>query len=137
MYLDLYLSINSEENAESDIYWALDMLLNSGHLEMFRTGNEKNSNNSNSSKNKGLQQVFGFYYKNILDRNLSCGLMRCKRIFENYLYSLDPILCKHLKSHGVEPQIFLLRWIRCIFQREFHLIDALQLWDAILHHHYQ
>jgi hypothetical protein len=54
-YLELYLDINSEDHAESDIYWALDMLLNSGHLEMFRTGNEKNNNNNNNNnKNKGL-----------------------------------------------------------------------------------
>ncbi len=86
--LDLYLAINSEEDAEADIYWALDRLLMSGHLEMFRTGNEKQTTNNNkkNGNNNTLSHLFSFYYKNILDRNLSCGLIRSKRIFENYLY---------------------------------------------------
>ncbi len=65
---------------------------------MFRTGNE-----NKNKKGGGLQHLFSFYYKNPLDRNVSCGVMRAKRIFETYLYHIDGVLCKHLKNHGVEP----------------------------------
>ena len=34
---------------------------------------------------------------------------------------MDPELVEHLKRLEIEPQIFLLRWIRLLFCREFDL----------------
>lgn len=61
----------------------------------------------------------------------SAILQRVARIQDHYLKIVDIDLFRHLKLLGVEFQIFLLRWIRCIFTREFHLLDALDLWDNI------
>jgi hypothetical protein len=33
---------------------------------------------------------------------------------------------------GIEPQIFMLRWLRLLFCREFHIDDTLTLWTAFL-----
>lgn len=44
---------------------------------------------------------------------------------------VDLELFRHLKLLCVEFQMFLLKWLRCIFTREFHLQDSLVLWDAI------
>lgn len=38
----------------------------------------------------------------------------------------------HLTKLGIEPQLFLLRWLRVLFSREFHLDDAMLLWDAVI-----
>ena len=32
---------------------------------------------------------------------------------------------------GVEPQLFLLRWLRLLFGREFHQEDVLVMWDSL------
>ncbi|KAL2074375.1 hypothetical protein VTL71DRAFT_8153 [Oculimacula yallundae] len=57
---------------------------------------------------------------------------RSKRVHEVYLARLDPELAKHLTDIEVLPQIFLIRWIRLLFGREFPFDDLLALWDTLL-----
>ncbi|KAG0652171.1 TBC1 domain family member 5 [Hyphodiscus hymeniophilus] len=57
---------------------------------------------------------------------------RSKQIHEVYLARLDPGLAKHLTDIEVLPQIFLIRWIRLLFGREFPFDDLLALWDILL-----
>ncbi|RYP63415.1 hypothetical protein DL770_009394 [Monosporascus sp. CRB-9-2] len=46
-------------------------------------------------------------------------------------YEVDPELSDHLKSIEVLPQIFLIRWIRLLFSREFPFDQMLTLWDVL------
>lgn len=56
---------------------------------------------------------------------------RSKRIHENYLHHADPELAEHLTAIEILPQIFLIRWIRLLFGREFPFEDVLGLWDML------
>jgi TBC1 domain family protein 5 len=56
---------------------------------------------------------------------------KCIKVFNETLSQVDNELYKHLQTVGVEPNIFLLRWIRLNFCREFHIEDVMFLWDAI------
>ncbi|KAF2789812.1 RabGAP/TBC [Melanomma pulvis-pyrius CBS 109.77] len=58
-------------------------------------------------------------------------LIRSARIFERYLPKADPDLAAHLVKLEIVPQIFLLRWIRLLFGREFPLDSVLNMWDAL------
>ncbi|PSN67896.1 RabGAP/TBC [Corynespora cassiicola Philippines] len=58
-------------------------------------------------------------------------LARSSRIFDRYLPKADPELSSHLLKLEIVPQIFLLRWIRLLFGREFSLDSVLDMWDAI------
>lgn len=58
-------------------------------------------------------------------------LVRCRRIFDNILPRLDAGLSEHLHSIDVVPQIFLMRWTRLLFGREFSFDDTLPLWDLL------
>lgn len=55
----------------------------------------------------------------------------CTRIQGDRLLACDPALHARLTSLGVEPQLYLLRWLRLLFGREFHLADVQVVWDAI------
>ncbi|TKA74040.1 hypothetical protein B0A49_02725 [Cryomyces minteri] len=59
-------------------------------------------------------------------------VVRCKHIFEELLPQADPGLAAHLQEIDVVPQIFLMRWIRLIFGREFAFDNVLEMWDLIL-----
>ena len=48
------------------------------------------------------------------------------------LGAVDAPIHAHLTRLGIEPQLFLLRWLRVLFSREFHLDDAMLLWDAVI-----
>jgi len=58
-------------------------------------------------------------------------LLKCQNIYHNILKSKDPGLYSYLTSLKLEPQLFLLRWIRVLFGREFRLNETLTLWDGI------
>ncbi len=46
------------------------------------------------------------------------------------LKAVDPPLYDHLQTHEVLPQLYLLRWIRVLFAREFEQPDTcLAIWD--------
>lgn len=56
---------------------------------------------------------------------------RSRRIHEIYLHQADPELAEHLTTIEILPQIFLIRWIRLLFGREFPLDEVLMLWDVL------
>lgn len=56
---------------------------------------------------------------------------RSRRIHEELLRRVDPELAEHLTAIDVLPQIFLIRWIRLLFGREFPLEDVLSVWDVL------
>eukprot|EP01116_Phalansterium_solitarium_P022128 TRINITY_DN7193_c0_g1_i1.p1 TRINITY_DN7193_c0_g1~~TRINITY_DN7193_c0_g1_i1.p1 ORF type:complete len:614 (+),score=159.05 TRINITY_DN7193_c0_g1_i1:232-2073(+) len=58
-------------------------------------------------------------------------VVKCKHIQNDLLSKRDAALHQHLVSLHIEPQVYMLRWVRLLFGREFHLEDLLPIWDAI------
>ncbi|KUI59551.1 TBC1 domain family member 5 [Cytospora mali] len=56
---------------------------------------------------------------------------KSKMIHEVALMRIDPELATHLQATEILPQIFLIRWIRLLFGREFPFDQLLTLWDTI------
>ncbi|KAJ0372012.1 hypothetical protein COL26b_009388 [Colletotrichum chrysophilum] len=56
---------------------------------------------------------------------------KSKYIHEVCLAKVDPELANHLKDIEILPQIFLIRWIRLLFGREFPFDQCLVLWDTM------
>lgn len=58
-------------------------------------------------------------------------VLRSRRIFNDILMRVDPELARHLESIEIVPQVFLMRWIRLLFGREFAFDEVLTVWDSI------
>ena len=56
---------------------------------------------------------------------------RSKCVHEDLLRRADPELAEHLTTIEIIPQIFLIRWMRLLFGREFSFEGVLTLWDAL------
>ncbi|KAK4227732.1 TBC1 domain family member 5 [Podospora fimiseda] len=56
---------------------------------------------------------------------------KSKYIHEVALMKVDQELANHLRDIEVLPQIFLIRWIRLLFGREFPFEQLLVMWDSI------
>ncbi|KAH8848144.1 hypothetical protein MCOR27_010177 [Pyricularia oryzae] len=56
---------------------------------------------------------------------------RSRQVHEVTLMKVDPELSTHLSSVDILPQIFLIRWIRLLFGREFPFEQQLVLWDTM------
>jgi len=53
------------------------------------------------------------------------------RIHEECLAAVDPELATHLTAIEILPQIFLIRWVRLLFSREFPFDKVLVMWDTM------
>ncbi|KAL1844062.1 hypothetical protein VTJ49DRAFT_5813 [Mycothermus thermophilus] len=56
---------------------------------------------------------------------------RSKYIHEVALMKIDEELANHLRNIEVLPQIFVIRWTRLLFGREFDFEQLLGLWDTL------
>ncbi|OAA67743.1 TBC domain-containing protein [Akanthomyces lecanii RCEF 1005] len=56
---------------------------------------------------------------------------RSKHVHQVLLNKIDPDLAAHLTNVEILPQIFLIRWIRLLFSREFPFNQFLVLWDTL------
>ncbi|OJD17794.1 hypothetical protein AJ78_02147 [Emergomyces pasteurianus Ep9510] len=56
---------------------------------------------------------------------------RSQHIHQVLLRAVDPELADHLQITEILPQIFLTRWIRLLFGREFSFQDVLNIWDML------
>ncbi|KAM7223803.1 TBC1 domain family member 5 [Rhypophila decipiens] len=56
---------------------------------------------------------------------------KSKYIHQVALMKIDPELATHLSNIEVLPQIFLIRWVRLLFSREFPFEQLLSFWDAL------
>ncbi|CAI2359005.1 unnamed protein product [Moneuplotes crassus] len=65
------------------------------------------------------------------ERKKSAVMRRCNRIYHNYLKRVDTEVYKHLISIKLDPELQLMRWLRCILSREFDIEISLSLWDYI------
>ncbi|ETS80600.1 hypothetical protein PFICI_08129 [Pestalotiopsis fici W106-1] len=82
---------------------------------------------------KVMDQAKAFYETD--DNPSSIGrstiVEKSQHIHEVLLYKVDPDLSTHLKNIEVLPQIFLIRWIRLLFSREYPFDQMLVLWDTL------
>ncbi|OAT08726.1 TBC domain-containing protein [Blastomyces gilchristii SLH14081] len=56
---------------------------------------------------------------------------RSEHIHQALLRAVDPELADHLQITEILPQIFLTRWIRLLFGREFSFHEVLNIWDVL------
>ncbi|CAI7722149.1 GTPase-activating protein, putative [Plasmodium vivax] len=105
-----YVTLFDRDEVEADTYILFDHFMNMGLKYLFSSPEEKkNQATKNSSK--------------------TVLLHKCTYIFHKLLKNLDKLLYNHLISLSIEPQIFLLRWIRLFYCREFPIDDTVILWD--------
>lgn len=78
-----------------------------------------------------MQSAKNFYEQSTTSGNENPIVARSRRIFNDLLPKVDEELAKHLESIDIIPQVFLMRWIRLLFGREFSFGDMLTIWDVI------
>jgi hypothetical protein len=57
---------------------------------------------------------------------------RSNKIFNNYLKEIDSEFYYHIQDIEVQPEIILLKWLRCLLSREFTVKSLLEMWDYML-----
>ena len=125
---DIYDFFHDEDELYSDLYFCFSKLMKRGLKELFETykGNEK------AIVNYKKYELFTNQLEQEPTDDMNNPLnIRCTLIIKEKLKSIDPDLYQHFKKIGLNCGIFLQRWLKCIFDREFDLKDIFIIWDSI------
>lgn len=114
--------LSSYEHIEADSYWIFDKILDLGVRHMYE-----------NSKEHWLENKLV---------NMSCIdkskfddtpelVKKSHFIFHRILSKIEPELYDHIRCYELEPQLIFVRWLRCLFSREFSIFDTVMIWDAV------
>ena len=126
----LYLFFHDEEELESDLYICFNSIMKKGVISLYDFDFE--------SKDKQIDYIkkillFKNEYNFEKEEELNSPLnLRCNMLIKEKLKKLDYELYNHFNKIGLDCTIFLQRWLKCIFNREFELKDVLIIWDAVI-----
>jgi len=131
-----YLSIlNDPRYIEADSFWMFSRVMDLGIKELF---NPVVTHKNKANKKNDLFSWDAEKERNDLvntdkshEENVSSVLKRCHKIHHRLLQSIDRELYQHMESQKIEPQMYLQRWVRCMFTREFNMADTLIVWDSL------
>ena len=125
---DIYDFFHDEDELYCDLYYCYSQLMKRGLKELFETIKENDKNVVSYRK----YQLFKNQWEEDPTDDLQNPLnIRCTLIIKEKLKSIDPDLYQHFKKIQLSCTIFLQRWLKCMFDREFELKDIFTLWDAI------
>mmetsp|Transcript_66237 Transcript_66237/g.215537 ORF Transcript_66237/g.215537 Transcript_66237/m.215537 type:complete len:600 (-) Transcript_66237:85-1884(-) len=131
----LGLRLCGRQHTEADAFTLFSRLMDMGLRPMFMPTSSSATSPIGGARNSN--SVIGELPRSRLGggsgRDLppsSAILARCMFIFDTVVKRSDLALHKHLLKLEIEPQVFLLRWLRLLFCREFSLEDTLLLWDG-------
>ena len=125
---DIYDFFHDEDELYSDLYYCFTHLMKRGLKELFETIKANDKNVISYRK----YQLFTNQWEEEPTDDLQNPLnIRCTLIIKEKLKSIDPDLYQHFKKIQLSCTIFLQRWLKCMFDREFELKDIFTLWDAI------
>ena len=80
-----------------------------------------------------IPEVRGMFFNPIGPEGVNFTTKTCSHIFDGILKKERWELHRHLATVvEVSPNLFLLRWRRLLFTREFHIDDVLKIWDFLI-----
>ena len=103
--------LSSKEYIEADSYFIFDKIMELGLEDLY------SSNDYFKLKNDSFAEIPNLDRSN--EEEMSISIRKCHYIFHRILHNVDYELYAHILKHKFEPQLFLLRWIRCMLSREF------------------
>ncbi|GBE61590.1 TBC1 domain family member 5 homolog related, putative [Babesia ovata] len=131
------LCSGNANDLEADAYTLFDALICLEIQLMFDNAAAKiPSIKSHKAKSANLAHLVSLPGRTKANNNHNSFIARTKFIYSSILKDYDPALFKHFRDIELEPHVFLMRWIRLIFSREFNVNETLCLWDAVFADHF-
>lgn len=127
---DIYMTLFNEKTLESDVYEIFNSIMKNGMKDIYDINVLKNSEKNNLGNYKNYE-LFSFKIENEENYDTTHLKKRCDIISKNKLEALDVQLYNHFINIQLNCSIFLQKWIKCIFNREFNPEDVILLWDVI------
>ena len=126
---DIYMFFHDEDELESDLFICFSNIMKNGVKSLYDFVFESKEKQINYIQKHSLFEKNNGIEKEEINTPLN---IRCKLIINEKLKKLDSKLYEHFNKIGLDCTIFLQKWLKCMFDREFELKDTLILWDVIL-----
>lgn len=134
--LEIYSYFHDEDEIYSDIYFLYDIIMSRGLKDIYDTS-QLNTNTSNYFNNK-KDDLFKLVWENknetinTTPKEDQIPLQRkCNEIISCKLKILDFDLYQYFNYIEIECSIFLQRWLKCMFNREYDYKQIMLIWDSI------
>ena len=129
---DIYIYFHDEDEIQSDLFYAFEALMKKGMTKLFDPHFLKKDDPGYK-----LYEIFPQMWKDDSNEtNPTYVYRRSSLLIKEKLKSLDNDLYTHFKKIDLNCEVFLQRYLRCIFCREFNLDDVYILWDLIFYDNY-
>ncbi len=120
----LYNFLTNDIYFEADLYIIFNEIMSRDLKELYTYNDERYRNK------KYEYDKFNLTLEDVEKTDESELVKRIKRVFYIKLKQIDFNLFKELVNK-IDPDIFLLRWILCLLNREISLKNVMWLWDCI------
>ena len=129
---EIYIFFHDEEEIQSDLFFIFEALMKKGMKNLFNPLVLTKDN-----PDYKLYEIFPGIWKDDSDEEKPTYVYRrCSLLIKEKLKSLDNDLYSHFKKIELNCGVFLQRWLRCIFCREFDMEKVLIIWDVLLQNEY-
>ena len=120
---NLYLFFHDEKYISHDLFTIFSKMMSLGIKKLYETQNDM------VNKSSLIQEDF-LNFK-IEEKEIDIVYKRALDIYHNMLRNYDQELFSHLIKNNIDPTTYMVRWLRCLFCREFSYKVCIQLWDII------
>ena len=129
---DIYIFFHDEDEIQSDLFYTFEALMKKGMANLF----DPHFLQKDDPGYK-MYEIFPQMWKDDSNENKPTYVYRrSSLIIKEKLKSLDNELYSHFKKIDLNCEVFLQRYLRCIFCREFNLNDVYIIWDIIFYDNY-
>ena len=122
----LYYFIVDEQFFEADLFTIYIELMSRNLTVLYSYNDDKYKN----VKSFGAEDTKNLTLEDLKKSEESDLMKRIKKIF--YIYLKNDQEYFELLNKSIEPNLFLLRWILCVLNREISLKNVFWIWDCIL-----
>lgn len=122
----LYYFIVDEQFFEADLFTIYIELMSRNLTVLYSYNDDKYKN----VKSFGVEDTKNLTLEDLKKSEESDLMKRIKKIF--YIYLKNDQEYFELLNKSIEPNLFLLRWILCVLNREISLKNIFWIWDCIL-----
>ena len=129
---DIYIFFHDEDEIQSDLFYTFEALMKKGMVNLY----DPHFLQKDEPGYK-MYEIFPQMWKDDSNENKPTYVYRRSSLLvKEKLKSLDNELYNHFKKIDLNCEVFLQRYLRCIFCREFNLQDVYIIWDIIFYDNY-
>ena len=117
----LYLFFHDEKYICHDLFTIFSSMMSSGIRKLYETPYDYKININSSQED----------FFSLKEKKMDVVYKIALNIYHNMLRNYDDNLFNRLIKKKIDPTTYMVRWLRCLFCREFSYMVSIQMWDII------